>query len=246
MLLLDIGNTAIKCRLIQEGTTEDRVFPLHKERALTVFSGYLQSLTVDNVYIACVASEASYRKITERINRQQPKVTCTRLFTQPELNGISNAYPDYSQLGVDRWLTLLAASQLVETDVMIIDAGSAITIDLLSRKNGHLGGAILPGFKTGITRFRQMFPSVDFKDPRIEETQFPGRSTTACINLSKIPVNFNQLQNIVNDWLGLLDHPCQILLSGQDALKISLNLNQPNRIVADLVFTGMLKQIQIQ
>jgi len=71
-------------------------------------------------------------------------------------HGVINAYQSAQGLGVDRWLCLLAADNLVARDAMIVDAGSAITVDLLRSDGQHLGGAILPGFSTSVARFRQI------------------------------------------------------------------------------------------
>ena len=61
--------------------------------------------------------------------------------------GIHCGYPDPSQLGVDRWLAILAASQRVAGSAVVVSAGSAITVDLLSVAQGHLGGYIVPGLE---------------------------------------------------------------------------------------------------
>lgn len=245
MLLIDCGNSALKCRWISAGETVDQVFSLQQESGLPEFSAYLTSISPRQIFLASVASDKTTQQLINSIRQNSPKAGFRQLFTLRKLNGVINGYSDYAQLGVDRWLTLIAASSLVQTDAFIIDAGSAITIDLLSRKCGHLGGAILPGFKTGLTRFRQLFPTVDFDHADIENIEMPGRSTHLCINVSEIPTSVDQLQQIIMGWSSLLEQPVQTLLSGQDASRISDQLTQPHRIAPDLVFTGMLKQIQL-
>ena len=50
-------------------------------------------------------------------------------------------------LGVDRWLAILAAAFKLypQKNVLIIDAGTATTVDLLAKSGVHQGGWILPG-----------------------------------------------------------------------------------------------------
>ena len=48
-------------------------------------------------------------------------------------------------LGVDRWLACLAAHRTYQQDVLVIDAGTAITIDIVTSNGIHLGGYIIPG-----------------------------------------------------------------------------------------------------
>lgn len=64
---------------------------------------------------------------------------------QAEGFGVRVAYPDPGRLGVDRWLALIAAHHLVQGPALIVDAGTAITYDLLLADGEHLGGLILPG-----------------------------------------------------------------------------------------------------
>lgn len=245
MLLIDCGNSALKCRWIGIEKTHDQVFSLQRNSGLSEFNACLQLMDAQQVVLASVASDKITTYIIDSIGQKCPKARFSQLFTVPELNGVINGYHDFRLLGVDRWLTLIAASAQLQTDTIIIDAGSAITIDLLSHKTGHLGGAILPGFQTGLTRFRQLFPTVDFDHPDIENVDLPGRSTAHCINISEIPASVEQVQQIMNNWLTLLEQPVQILLSGQDACLISDQLTQPHQVIPDLVFTGMLKQIQL-
>lgn len=245
MLLIDCGNTAIKCRLMKNNQVQDRQFVLREDLEFSGFAQYLESISTESIYLASVSSERAGQNIRELIQQIQPQVIFTQLFSMAELNGISSGYEDYTQLGVDRWLALVAATGLVEADVMIIDAGSAITIDLLSRRKGHLGGAILPGFKTEITKFKEMFPAVDFNHPDINKTSAPGNSTSLCINLSEESDTVLQIQRILLGWSNLLTQPTDILLSGQDAGLIAEQLLMPYQVVPDLVFIGMLKQIQL-
>lgn len=246
MLLIDSGNTALKCRYIQGDMTLDRQFPVHYDDGISEFIVYLDSLDDVPIYLASVASEAITRRIVEAIQQHCPQAPFSRLLTQPSLGAVSNAYDDYAQLGVDRWLTLLAAYELVDTDAMILDAGSAITIDLLSRQQGHLGGAILPGLQTDEVRFRQLFPWVDFDQPGRFNAQQPGRSTVECIHMQHAPAWLDDVLELIQRWHGLLQPTQTLLLTGQDAGYFSDHLERPCTIVPDLVFKGMLKQIELQ
>ena len=58
---------------------------------------------------------------------------------------MTSGYRDPERLGVDRWLALIAARERSKQPTVIVDAGSACTIDLLDSEGRHLGGYILPG-----------------------------------------------------------------------------------------------------
>lgn len=58
------------------------------------------------------------------------------------------AYPDPSTLGVDRWVGAVAARALCG-DAVVVDCGTAVTFNLVTRDGRFLGGAIGPGLRTG-------------------------------------------------------------------------------------------------
>jgi type III pantothenate kinase len=68
------------------------------------------------------------------------------LHTQREFGGVTNGYgPDWSKLGADRWFALVGYRSLRQDNALIIDAGTALTIDWLKQDGHHLGGWIVPG-----------------------------------------------------------------------------------------------------
>jgi type III pantothenate kinase len=71
-------------------------------------------------------------------------------------------------------------------ECIIIDAGTAITIDYLTAKENHLGGLILagPGLQAqSLHAHTSALPVVDY---RSSGTNFPGTSTEECIGLGII------------------------------------------------------------
>ena len=64
-----------------------------------------------------------------------------------DAGAITCAYDDPQTLGVDRWLAMLAAYSQFNEALLVVDAGSAITMDLLGPEGQHLGGYIAPGLR---------------------------------------------------------------------------------------------------
>ena len=139
----------------------------------------------------------------------------------------------------DRWLALIGAHE--GRDCIVIDAGSAITVDLLRGDGRHLGGAILAGVHTSAQRFREIFAHIDFDDPRIADNRRPGCSTEAAIQLDYALDAAGQVRELVNRWLPLLDPEARILLAGGDAALIQRDLRRPARLRPDLVFRGLYR-----
>ncbi len=102
----------------------------------------------DSVYVSCVgkkkAMSAIDRACQERWNIHPNFVTSTRCRTE-----IRNNYLDPDQLGVDRWLAMIAARHCIpDRPLLVIDAGTAITIDSIDATGSFEGGVIVPGLMT--------------------------------------------------------------------------------------------------
>ena len=72
-----------------------------------------------------------------------------------------------SEIGADRVANVIAAREIYGGDLIVVDFGTAITIDVLMGKN-YEGGAILPGFQTSVMALftgTAKLPQVDLKDP---------------------------------------------------------------------------------
>jgi len=76
------------------------------------------------------------------------------VFSQERYKSLKNAYSDPKSLGCDRWLGMIASYEFSEGNCFIlVDIGTAITIDIVNRTGIHQGGLIFPG----IERIRQTF-----------------------------------------------------------------------------------------
>jgi len=59
--------------------------------------------------------------------------------------GVANAYAEPSQLGSDRWAALVAAHHALAGHKLVVNVGTALTIDALTAEGRFLGGLIVPG-----------------------------------------------------------------------------------------------------
>lgn len=64
-----------------------------------------------------------------------------------EAAGVVSGYDSPTQLGVDRWLALLAVHADGRGAACVVDCGTAVTIDLIDEAGRHHGGLILPGLQ---------------------------------------------------------------------------------------------------
>jgi len=138
-LFIDIGNTKTKWCLTSTGDIE---------KTGSFFNTELIDLSINSedivtVFISSVNSENLEKQIVEKIKPLCPHI----YFAKVNKQFLETNYSD--ELGVDRWLGVLALTEKTKKNAIIIDSGTALTIDLLLIENDsflHKGGLILPGF----------------------------------------------------------------------------------------------------
>lgn len=137
VLVVDAGNTSIKFTAFQG----DDVLWMTREDVWPSKEGF----DPQNIYIASVRSEALTEALRASIQTEFPNSYVLVLTSQLSACGVSNAYFEPARLGIDRWLGVVAAHHFIADDVVVVDAGTAIKVDVVNREGRHLGGYIVPG-----------------------------------------------------------------------------------------------------
>lgn len=142
-LQLDVGNSSAKWRLVRG----DNVIVRGNYRSGD--AGALAALLdcseqPDEIWISTVASPAAEQELARLlIDRWGIEPWFAR--TQACTGSLRNSYADPGRMGVDRWLAMLGARRREPGRLCVIDAGSALTIDIVSVDGRHEGGYIIPG-----------------------------------------------------------------------------------------------------
>lgn len=176
-ILLDIGNSAVKGCLDWPQT--DNIFRC--ERGIETLLPQLQSLgpVGTPLWLSSVASDAAIEMLSQEL--QVAGYADQHWLRSPaEGFGVQNAYAEASALGVDRWLAMVAARQVHDGAVLVIDAGTALTLDLVAVNGRHEGGYIIPGVDLMTASLRRDTARVLFKDGLLQSID-PGTSTDACV-----------------------------------------------------------------
>jgi type III pantothenate kinase len=141
-LQLDIGNSSVKWRLLK-GDTITRGRSVHDDERSR---GYLLNCTesLDQLWVSSVAGATQEGALVELL---EERWGVPAWFAQTEIRtgSLQNSYADPARMGVDRWLAMLGARQREEGRLCVVDAGSALTIDIVSATGRHEGGYIIPG-----------------------------------------------------------------------------------------------------
>ncbi|MEN8130304.1 MAG: type III pantothenate kinase [Pseudomonadota bacterium] len=144
-VLIDAGNSRFKwARLTEQGPLPlgSRYYGA-RGRAGGVIE-VLAELHPSRILVASVLGEDFELRLRAWAS-SNPSLEIEFIKTLSSAYGIQIAYAEPGRLGVDRFVALVAANTHLKTASVIIDCGTAVTVDALTSNGRHLGGLILPG-----------------------------------------------------------------------------------------------------
>jgi type III pantothenate kinase len=170
-LLIDAGNTRIKWALavtdhiVGEWHAMGSVVHTDLEKLTHAWSAHkIERVLISNVAGDAVASPL--RKILAEL--KVPELSLTWFRSQEQCAGVRNAYAQPTQLGSDRFASLIGARhRYVGQRLLVVTSGTATTIDALEADGTFVGGMILPGLATMATSLAvntALLPAVDKVD----------------------------------------------------------------------------------
>lgn len=146
ILEIDLGNSMLKWRLINDAALlADGKHPSNQQAIADMIQGIGQ-YHPERIRLASVGNKTIHQDLLESCIAQGWQ-RVEEAAVQKETAGVRVAYDRHTDLGIDRWLALLAARHhYPQQDVCILDCGSALTVDILDHSGQHLGGYISPGY----------------------------------------------------------------------------------------------------
>jgi type III pantothenate kinase len=145
-LLMDVGNSRIKWGIDHDGAirrtgqiTQKRL----REDGLAALTSRLPH-EVDSVLVSNVAGRAFATRLSGVVGLHcDTDVHFVR--SERKTCGVVNGYRQPRRLGVDRWVAMIGAWAEFADALLVVDAGTAVTIDAIDTDGRHLGGQIMPG-----------------------------------------------------------------------------------------------------
>ena len=170
LLAIDIGNTNITAGVFRGGKLSAKgKAPTHCSCRHRSFlkrlcrTAELRPDDMDSIIVSNVDPLALSRLLTE-LNRA---FTCPiRLIGRDVEVPVQNRYAIQGEVGQDRLVNAYAAKKLYGAPAVIVDFGTAITFDIVSRRGDYLGGLILPGIELSLSslyRKTALLPRVELK-----------------------------------------------------------------------------------
>jgi type III pantothenate kinase len=235
-LLLDLGNSRLKWALVSGQQWLAQGVLAHRaqgfERALQAAWAALE--TPQQLVIASVAAAHTLAAVQAVAQQCWPDAEQLIARSAAQHGAVHNGYQQPEKLGVDRWLSLLAAHAHYPGDCLVVDCGTAITLDVLDASGLHQGGLICPGLQSMKTALYQQTADLPLQD--WGETTGLADNTAAAIDSGIVLAAIGLIETVLARQTGC----CRLVLTGGDAERLASQLSVRATVDNLLVLKGLL------
>jgi len=153
--------------------------------------------------------------------------------SQKRYKSLVNSYSKPNMLGSDRWLAMIASYERnPKKGFILVDIGTAVTIDHVSNSGLHLGGIIFPGLSKIRETFENFTVSNEIKINDISQ------STEGCWSIGTLYLIVNGINQKVND-IKISEPDITIYLTGGGISDLEKFLDFPYVYYKNLVLDGL-------
>jgi type III pantothenate kinase len=231
-LVIDIGNTRIKLASFNGNELSDQIAAGHNQESIII--NYLHTRAK---HTNCIIS--SVCEIPDWLMNQLDKAGLKPIFLDSTTTlPFKNNYQSKESLGKDRLAAVAGAVHLYpQRNVLIIDAGTAITYEIKTAEEEYPGGNISPGLNmrfNALHDYTSQLPLLQCENTM----EYLGRNTKEAI--------LNGVQNgLVHEIDGLIEKMCNkypdliVILTGGDAPFFENKLKKTIFVVSNLTLLGL-------
>jgi len=211
-ILVDIGNTITKWKF------EGNYFVLPTEKF-----EFDMLPNCSKIWVSNVSSKSFNIK----------KLHVGFVLSQKRYKSLTNAYNDPESLGCDRWLAMIACYEASRgKNFILLDIGTAITIDVVNNSGNHLGGVIFPGLKKVRGCFNNFPVSSDINIDQI------GQSTEKAWTIGTLNLIVNAINHKIRELKDKFPDSL-ILLTGGGYFEIQKFIEFDHSYHENLVLDGL-------
>jgi type III pantothenate kinase len=177
ILTIDIGNTNTDIGIFEN----EKIIKYEKIRTCNLLKynwKILRKYEIDKILAISVVSGVinKFKKIIKKQVGLFPKIISSQYNIDMKIN--------YNRklLGADRMLACYAVKKLYGYPAIVVNFGTATTVDIVSSNGEYIGGAIFPGINMCIDALYEKtskLPRIKFSFPQ----NFIGKNTKSCINI---------------------------------------------------------------
>lgn len=232
-LIIDIGNTFAKTAVMDGGEI--------------VFKNVAQELScpaIRELLHAYPATDRAILSTTRNPNEQTEEYLRRHVgqfmrFVPGTPVPLVNLYGTPETLGADRMAAAVGAWEIAPgRELLIVDLGSAITIDRVSVAGEYLGGNISPGMAMRFEALHRLTDRLPLCTAPSEPTVLTGNSTRQAIESGVVLGIVHEIEGYI-DRLRLKNGDLTVFFAGRDANFFADKVKKPIFVAYDLVIKGL-------
>ena len=227
-LFIDVGNSLIKTCEYSEGkltVVNHNYWDSQKPAELAARIESAEQILI------CSVSTRNYAVLEKYLEGKSYQII------NAELLGDYIDYDTPETLGMDRVTAALGAWHQLGTGCVVVDAGTATTIDMISSEGVFSGGVIMPGLnimEKGLAGNTDL-PSVDRDIPG----QWPPKSTHAALKWGIYGSYLNAVRSHIQKFGDETETDLSVVTTGGDGRWLASHLAMKVDNIDDLIFRGM-------
>ena len=236
-LLIDSGNSLIKWAQAKDGVfiIEGRCL---SSRGSTLHELWENYENPARVIVANVAGEKVAGEIMKAVSLLW-QLDAEFIVSTRSCCGLTNSYHSPEQLGIDRWMAMVAAFQMIDGPVIVVDCGTAVTIDLVKRDGLFAGGVIMPGLMTTLRSLELGTDAIEEISSFSSDVSSVAKSTVDGVVAGVLLCLAGGIERVVKEQTLLSDKTPTVLITGGDGEKLVPYLTISTQLQPDLVLKGL-------
>ena len=245
LLAIDIGNTNLvigciendkilfKARIATDRTRTSDQYGVEIKNMMEAYG--VQVSDIDDCIIASVVPPVfnSVKTGVWKVIGKQPMVVGPGLKT-----GLHIHVDVPSQVGSDRIVVAVAALAEYKAPLILMDLGTATTMDVIEPENVYMGGVILPGVKVALdalTSRAAQLPAISLDKPK----SVVGKNTVDCMRSGMMYGTAASIDGLVERIEAELGHPATLIATGGMAQFVTPLCKREIILEKDLLLKGL-------
>ena len=232
-LSIDIGNTRTKLGVFDKRKLVEQL--IWNDWGLKEIKALVKTRDIQEVALSNTGKPKN-KQVINFLKKQTHFIALSHKTPLP----IKNGYSTPKTLGRDRLAGVMGAYGLYpKKNCLVIDAGTCITYDLLTKDKKYHGGSIHPGVAMrlkAMNHFTARLPLV----PRRKQATLIGKSTTTAIRIGAQIGAVAEMEGIINRYKATVGQ-LTVILTGGDADFFANQLKTKIFVNQNLVLLGLNK-----
>lgn len=238
-LLIDIGHSRIKWGRLRDGALDVRSIGRAGTDEPDPLFEAIREERCTRALISGQSRPESVKRIADRLRQDRARVDIITTGDRP-----MPVSPAYKSLGCDRWLALQKPRQEQDGAFVVVDSGTAITVDVVDAAGVHRGGWIMAGIQAARNGLFARAPGLNRPLPEAERIDQPARGTGAALARGAMMLAAGGIDRAVRAAEAAVGEDVGLWLTGGNAAELLPHLERAARHDRHLVLHGLAMATQ--